>query len=301
MVSTMRRRPSGIEAVRIVGFGLLALATLSAAACGSMGPERSDPALFTWSGELKAPAAVRIQNTNGSIEVKPSEDDTVRVTAGARWHRGNPKTDLHFQVASAGSDVTICVLWSAGTCTDTESAGRHDFWKVFSKMFRGGRGTDANVTLTVFVPARVKVSASTLNGNVYVTATAPVKARTLNGNIKVATAIGPVDAETLNGGVDVRMTTLGDDGPVRAITVNGTATAYLPEKFDALVSISAANGRMGSDYAIATETASTASKRLSGTIGAGGRAVTVSTSNGTAWLHKLNADGTVAARVEAKP
>jgi hypothetical protein len=299
MVSTIRRRPGAIIAVRIVGFGLLALATLSAGGCGHMGPERFDPQVWSWSGALAAPGSVRISSTNGRIEVKPSDDDNVRVTAAARWHRGNPKTDLNFQVASSGSDVTICVLWTKGTCSQVESAGRRDVWGIISRSLR--RHTDADVTLTVFVPARVKVSASTLNGNVMVTATGPVRARTMNGNITVATAIGPVDAETMNGSVDVRMTTLGDDGPVRAVTVNGTASAYLPEKFDGQVSISTVNGRMGSDYSVPTEAAAPGAKQLHGAIGAGGRPVTVSAVNGSTWLHRLNADGTVAAAVGAKP
>jgi hypothetical protein len=299
MVSTTRHRPRATTAARIVGFGLLALATLSASACSHMGPERSDPQVWSWSGALAAPGSLQISSSNGRIEVKPSDDDTVRVTAAARWHRGNPKTDLNFQAASTGSGVAICVLWAKGSCSQAETTAGHSFWDAVSKMSR--RRTDADVTLTVFVPARVKVSASTLNGNVTVTATGPVRARTVNGSIRVATAIGPVDAETVNGSVDARMTTLGEDGPVRAVTVNGAVSAYLPEKFDGLISISVVNGRMGSDYSIATEAASTASKQLRGTIGTGGRAVTVGTVNGSAWLHKLNADGTVATAVSAKP
>lgn len=281
-------RPSYVA--RVVGFCLLAFATLVAAGCSFGGPTHTDPQLFTWNGALAAPGSLHLRSMNGAIDVQPSADDNVHVTASARWHRGNPKTDVRFNVVSAGGDVTICLLWTRGACTANRPGTANHKWS-FSKFFR--RGTDAEITLTVSVPTRVKVDASTLNGSVHVTSTAPVYARTMNGSILVATAIGPVDAQTMNGNVDIRMTTLGDDGPVRASSVNGSVNAYMPEKFDAVLALSAVNGSIGSDFAVTT-VGEKASKHLNGTIGAGGRDVKVSTINGSAWLHKLNADGTVA-------
>ncbi|HVT39265.1 MAG TPA: DUF4097 family beta strand repeat-containing protein [Gemmatimonadaceae bacterium] len=287
-----------VETARIVGFGLLAIATLSAATCNHSGPEQYDPQIFAWTGELRSPALVNVRSINGAIDLKPSTDDTLRVTASARWHRGNPKTDLKFDIATEGSNVTICVLWNRRPCSAAQGGTRSSFWTHLGQT----RSTDANVTLTVYVPARVKVDARTINGDVNVAATAPVKAKTLNGTIRVATAIGPVDAETMNGSIDIRMTTLGEDGPVRAITVNGSASAYLPESLDAMVSLSSINGRIGSDYSVSVQGVSTPAKRLAGPVGAGGREVKVSTVNGSAWLHRLHADGTIAeAAATARP
>jgi hypothetical protein len=297
MPNTTRHRAGAVETARIAGVGLLAIATLSAATCNHNGPEQYDPEIFAWRGELKAPASVNVRNINGAIDVKPSTDDSLRVTASARWHRGHPKTDLKFDVASEGSSLTICVLWSKGTCS-AQGGTRSSFWDHLGRT----RGTDANVTLTVYVPSRVKLDARTINGDVNVAATAPVKAKTLNGAIRVATAVGPVDAETMNGSIDIRMTTLGEDGPVRAVTVNGSAAAYLPESLDAAVSLSAVNGRIGSDYAVSVQGVSTPAKHLAGPVGAGGRQVKVSTVNGSAWLHRLHADGTIAdGATTAKP
>jgi hypothetical protein len=299
MPSTKRHRAGAVETARIAGVSLLAIATLSAATCNHNGPEQYDAEIFAWRGEVKAPALVNVRSVNGAIDVKPSTDDSLRVTAAARWHRGNPKTDLKFDVVTEGSNVTVCVLWSRDPCADAQHSTRTSFWD----HMRRSRSTDANVTLTVYLPARVKLDARTLNGDVNVASTAPVKAKTINGAIRVATAVGPVEAETMNGSIDVRMTTLGEDGPVRAVTVNGSASAYLPETLDAMVSLSAINGRIGTDYAIAMAAGvSTATKRLAGAVGAGGREVKVSTVNGSAWLHRLHADGTIAEAVTtAKP
>jgi DUF4097 and DUF4098 domain-containing protein YvlB len=153
----------------------------------------------------------------------------------------------------------------------------------------------------VYVPSRIKVDALTINGDVDIDATAPVKAQTVNGAVRVATAVGPVVGETVNGSVDVRMTTLGEDGPVRAETVNGSATAYLPQKLDGTVQVGALNGSVGSDFSLVSSGATEDRRSLKGAIGVGGRLIKVEAMNGSAWLHMLNADGSVAGVAAAKP
>ena len=273
-----------IDAAALVA--ALAAATLGALGCSHRGPEQFDPNIFSWSGALAAPGSVELRSINGAIEVKPSTDDNVRVEASARWHKGNPKTDLHFQVTTEGSKVRVCVLWGKGACTGT------NYKTSLSGLFTRN-GTDANVTLTVYVPTSVKVDALTVNGSVDVTSTAPVVARTVNGSVRVATAVGPVVGETVNGSVDVRMTSLGDDGPVRAETVNGSASAYLPTTANATVSLAALNGKVGSDFAVTAAAGASERRSIKGAIGTGGRVVKVESVNGSAWLHMLNSDGTV--------
>lgn len=278
------------KAARLSTLGLLVAGALSAGAChvGSSGPEQVDPAAFSWNAPVSAPQTVFVRNTNGSIEVKPSTDGNVKVTAAVRWHRGDPKKDLQFETSHDGGGVTVCALWGKGTCSPS---GYKSTSKSSSSMF--GKGTDAEVAFTVYVPAGVKVDAFTMNGSIGVASTAPVLARTMNGTIKVATSVGPVDAETVNGDVDVRMTTLGADGPVRAKSINGTVSAYLPEKLNATVDISSVLGETTSDFAGIVK--KDGDKNLSGAIGTGGRNIEVGTVTGSAALHKLKADGTVGA------
>jgi hypothetical protein len=279
------------RAARVTASGLLVVGAFSAGACyvSSSATEQVDPAAFAWNAPVSAPATVFVRNTNGSVEVKPSTDGNVRVTAEVRWKRGDPKRDLKFETAHDANGVTICAIWNGGTCS---ASGYHSTSSgLGSKLM--GHSTDASVAFTVYVPAGVKVDAFTVNGSIGVAATAPVMARTLNGTIKVATSVGPVDAETVNGDVDVRMTTLGADGPVRARSVNGAVSAYLPEKFDGTVEVSSVLGGITSDFAGATK--KDGEKTLTATIGAGGRKVDVGTVTGSAALHKLKADGTVSA------
>ena len=265
--------------------GAVLAAALMCTACTFGGSEKSDPALFTWTGPLAAPGTVHLRNLNGEIVVQPSPDSNVHVTASATWHKGNPNRDMSFQVVTSGSDLTICAIWGHGTCSAT---AYHSSSTGFSKLF--GRSTDANVTLTVLVPSRVLVDATTMNGDVNVTASAPVHARTVNGDVKVGTAVGPVDAVTVNGSVDIRMTTLTGTGSVRAESVTGDANAWLPETLDAIVSLSTVTGDVSADYGVPAVTG----KKLSATIGAGGRNVTVKSVTGSARLGRLAADGSIA-------
>jgi hypothetical protein len=275
-------------AARITAFGLLAVCALPLGACddGPSGPEQTDPAAFKWNAPVSAPMTVFIRDANGSVEVKPATGGNVEVTASVTWRRGDPKKDLKFETNNSAQGVTICALWGeGGSCEGS------NYTVKGNKMFGRSR-TDASVTFTVYVPTGVKVDIFTANGSIGVAATAPVKAQTLNGTVKVATSVGPVDAETVNGDVDVRMTTLGADGPVRAHSVNGSVAAYLPEKFDGTVDMRAVLGQATSDFTGLTK--EDGEKKLTGVIGAGGRNIDLKTVTGSAALHKLKADGTPA-------
>ena len=93
----------------------------------------------------------------------------------------------------------------------------------------------------------------------------------------------------MNGNVDIRMTTLGNDaGPVRAHSVNGSVSAYLPEKFDGTVKMETVLGQLTNDFGGTTKTDS---KDLSATVGAGGRTIDIGTVTGSAALHKLDSQG----------
>jgi hypothetical protein len=281
------------KAARAIVPGLLVVCALAASACiidnRPSGPEQVDPAAFSWNAPVDAGSTVFVRNTNGSVKVMPATGGNVTVTAEVRWRRGDPKKDVKFETAHDAAGVTVCALWGEGTCSS--GAYKTASTKLGDKIL--GHGTDAEVNFTVNVPTGVKVDVFTVNGSIGIAATAPVFARTANGSIKVATSVGPVDAETINGDVDVRMTTLTGDGPVRAHSVNGTVAAYVPEKVNGLVDISSVLGSISSDIDGLVKKGD--GKDISGTVGTGGRKISVGTVTGEASLHTLKSDGTVAA------
>jgi hypothetical protein len=261
-------------------------ALLVAAACHG---ERSNANAFNWSRELAAGGTLRIRNTNGTVSVVPSPiGRTARVQAATHWRRGNPERDLKFVAASEGNDAIICVHWGTGTCSATEYTNRRA--RGFLGMF-SGRGTDARVDFTVEVPPGTLVDVSTVNGELMVTAQSPVMARTVNGGIHVATAIGPVSAKTVNGDVDVRMTTIGGAGDVRAETTNGDASLYVPSTVEGQVTLSTTNGTPTSWFPLVSASAS--KKRLEGQLGTATRAIVAHTVNGSVTFGALDAQGKV--------
>lgn len=277
----VRSRPSPARILT----GALILIALISTGCYFGGVEKTDPEIFSWTGALAAPGTLRLRNINGPLVVTQSTDGNVHFSAAATWHKGNPKRDMTFQVVNGDGDVTICALWGSGVCS---AKSYHTNTSMWNKLL--GRSTDASIVMTVQVPASVKVDASTVNGDVTITATAPVHTRTINGSIKVGTAVGPVDAQTVNGDVDVRMTTLaaGTD-MVRAESVTGSATAWLPDKVDATVSMATVAGSLNADYGIVT-----GKNKATATLGNGGREVVVKSVTGSARVGRLAADGSIA-------
>jgi hypothetical protein len=264
----------------------LLLFLVVAAACHR---ERENLNAFSWSGDLAGGGTLRIRNTNGAVTVVPAANGkSVRVQAATHWRRGDPARDLTFAAIPEGSSVTVCAHWGTGTCSATEytSHRKRGFLGLFA-----ARGTDARVDFTVEVPAGTNVDVSTANGDLTVTAQSPVRARTANGGIRVATAIGPVTALTANGSVDVRMTTIGGPGDLRAETVNGSASLYVPSNVDGTVSMSTVNGALTSFFPLAS--AGTAKKHLEGVLGAGSRNIIVKTVNGSVTLGALDSLGKV--------
>jgi hypothetical protein len=271
-------------------FGLLALSSLALAACRHDRERREEPNAWAWQGDLAAPGVVQIRNTLGSITVEPATDNKVSVVASTSWTRGDPTKDLQFRGVVSGNTVTICAIWNRGECSAEE---------YNSRAKRGSGRSDARVAFVVKVPAGVRVDAWTLSGDVTIRAAAPVKAASVDGDILVGTSVGPVNAETLNGDVDIRMTTIGDTGAIRAVTKNGDAVAYVPEIADGRIDASTMHGEIGSDFGTSQIEAHRIGRKLETTLGAGSRTYTVQSLNGSAWLRLINADGSVAPAREA--
>jgi DUF4097 and DUF4098 domain-containing protein YvlB len=152
--------------------------------------------------------------------------------------------------------------------------------------WRGDRDDDVTVDFTVKLPRGVKVAASSVNGGVDVTgAGAQVMASTVNGRVEVSTSVGPVNASTVNGGVIARMAALPSDADMRFSTVNGSVRVVVPAQFDAEVEMSTVNGNLRTDFPM-TLSGRIDPKRISATIGKGGRRVTLRTVNGSIELEK---------------
>lgn len=240
-------------------------------AVGDEGELTNVDSTFRWDGAMTSGTNFRLYTINGPVSVEPSADGAAHVRAIKRWRHGNP-ADVRVEVVRAGSDVTVCALWTPESrCTaDGVRGDGHS----------NNRDNDTRVDFTVQLPAGVRSDLNTVNGSVTVSGvSAPVSAETVNGRIEAASVRGPVTAETVNGSIVARMDSLTGSGDLSYETVNGSITIELPASAAADVSLSTVNGSLSSDFPL-TVNGTISPRRLRAVLGGGGRKLSAETVNG---------------------
>ena len=106
----------------------------------------------------------------------------------------------------------------------------------------------------------------------------------MNGSVTVDARGGPVSAETVNGSVLARVLDLAPGAEVALESVNGSVTAMVPLTLDAELDLRTTNGRVVNDLPDAAAQSDRRSFR--GTLGAGGRRVSLRTVNGSVRLER---------------
>ncbi len=238
---------------------------------------RLTAAPWTYHAKLAPQQWVWIRNTRGSITVEPGTGDSVAVTAVRTYDSGDTAS-VQLVAAPYEGGIAICAV-AAGSdqrCGPEESGyERH-----------GPRRKDVTVDFTVRLPRRARLGAATFLGDVRVAgAHTPLELRTVSGEIDATTTQGPVRVHSVNGGVHVRITAFGDTGTVSIATINGSITAELPPELDADVEASTVNGSIMTEYPLPVSGKFTAHE-LKGRLGQGGRAVHLTTVNGSIKLKK---------------
>ena len=253
---------------------------------------------WTWDGRVESGRWFRLSSVNGPVSIERSPDNMVHVRAEKEVRSGSV-TDVAFQVIQSGGDVRICALWRRDYC---DEEGHHSRRNDDDDDRRNRR--DVRVRFIVRVPAGVRVSAGTVNGEMSVRDVSsevrastvngrvrvsnvggPVRASTVNGGIDVTTSRGPVNASTVNGGIDVRMAAISGDGEMKFNTVNGSISLEMPPSIDANVEMETMHGSISSDFPVQLS-GRFGPRHARGTIGRGGRNIELETLNGSVELRK---------------
>lgn len=252
-----------------------------AVAAGSLlvGPLRAED--FHWQGVVAAGGSVEIKGTNGGIDATGSlGSGPVEVTAVKKGRRSNP-AGVEIKVVEHAGGVTICAVYPS------RSASRPNECQPGEGGRLGAEDNDVDVHFTVKVPPGVRFVARTVNGSVDADGIGgDVDAHTVNGGIRVS-AKGLARAETVNGSIRA---ILGRGDGTEALdfkTVNGSIAVDLPGNANADVRAATVNGDIESDFPLTVKGRLT-SRRLSGTLGAGGRALNMETVNGSIRLKKVS-------------
>jgi DUF4097 and DUF4098 domain-containing protein YvlB len=229
---------------------------------------------------------VWIRDTNGAIEVQAAPDG-----AELEVHATRYGSDVRVVVVPSERGVTFCAMFH-----EDDVCGADGQYGVNGRL---GSWQTHQVHFVVRLPKGVAVDASSVNGSVDVAgASASVTARTTNGSVDAATdrgtlhasttnggvhvvsGAGPVEAQTVNGGIEARIESVNEPGAIELSSVNGSIALTLPAAVDADVTANTVSGSTQTARAL-NVTSGPAHHELRGTLGAGGRRITLGTVNGS--------------------
>ncbi len=260
-------RPTTVAPLILIA---LALGTLPAAA------QTPD---FRWHGRLAPGKRVEVKGVNGDVHAVATTGAEVVVTAAKHARRSDPD-DVKIEVIEHDGGVTICAVYPT-----PRRARRENSCEVGDHWSSNTEDNDVVVDFDVQVPAGVEFGGQTVNGEMSAEGMkADVSARTVNGSVRVTTT-GLAEAGTVNGSVYVEMGRADWDHDLDFSTVNGGITLVLPSVLNTEIRASTVNGDMTTDYPL-TITGRFGPRRMHGTIGTGGRSLSLSTVNGEIRLRK---------------
>jgi len=237
---------------------------------------------FQWRGRLAPGKTLEIKGVNGAIDASAASGDEVEVLATKRAHRSDPES-VRVQVVEHAQGVTVCAVYP-------DADGRHNECAPGRGGHMSTHDNDVEVHFTVRVPSGVALAARTVNGEVEATGLeGDVDVTTVNGSVQVSTS-GRAEAQTVNGSIRARAGRADGNADSAFKTVNGSITLSLPPDTAVNVDARTVNGEITTDFAL-TLTGTVKSgpgrpRRLSGTIGGGGRSLELETVNGSIHLRK---------------
>lgn len=234
------------------------------------GPARTSE--FRWQGAIAAGRTIEIKGVNGAIQATGTSGRQVEVVATRRGRRSAPET-VEIKTLEHEGGITICALYPS------RDSGRPNECLAGDKGRINAKNNDVSVEFVVKVPAGVRFAAHTVNGAIDASGlTADVEAETVNGSVTVQTS-GFARAETVNGSVQATMGRADWSSDLAIKTVNGSIDVTLPSTASTTVDAETVNGRIETEFAVGGGQAT--KRRLTGTIGGGGRGLSLETVNGS--------------------
>jgi hypothetical protein len=248
-------------------FPLAALAlplALAAAGCVGMGPLLGKATEdWTKTYPLAAGGEVRIDNTNGKVEIEGVDGSTVEVRAEKTAH--------------ATTDEAARQLLPRISIKEDVTPGRVSIsTERMSGVMIGAR---FEVVYHVKAPKAAVINAMTTNGAVTLKGlSGQVAARTTNGGVTGSDLTGGVEARTTNGQVSIDLASLGKD-KISLGTTNGGLTLTLSETAKADLSATCTNGGI-SVSGLKLETTEESRRHIEGRLNGGGTPIELRTTNG---------------------
>ncbi|HJZ78118.1 MAG TPA: DUF4097 family beta strand repeat-containing protein [Vicinamibacterales bacterium] len=231
---------------------------------------------FQWHGALTSGQTLEIKDINGDVRAAPSTTTDAVVTATKTARRSNP-AEVRIEVVPHSGGVTICAVYPS---PDGDEPNRCESGP---KSRSRTKNNDTTVRFDVQVPVGVAFIGRTVNGSVEGDSlNGDAEGHTVNGSVRLSTT-GTASGNTVNGSLNLTMGRTDWRDEAKFSTVNGSITLHLPAFLSANLHATTLNGEIESDFPI-TATGAINRRRIDGTIGNGGPALTLSTVNGSVKL-----------------
>ena len=233
-----------------------ALATAGLLGCGDSTGPGTVVIGDEWRGQVASGDRIEIKGVIGSIGATAASGDEV-VVSWTKLGVENDPAEVQIEVVEHADGVTICAVYP-------DVPG-----KAANECLPGDQGNmsvqnnDVEVTFTVRVPAGVDFVGRTVTGSVDITTTGLAEASTLIGSITASIGLAEWDR-------DLGFTTL-----------TGNVTVEVSANTNAEVRLSSFSGSITSDFPLSVSTGN-----MQGTIGSGGRMLTLSTFTGNVALRR---------------
>ena len=234
---------------------------------------------FNWHGRIASGKRLEVKGVNGDVRAVLSNGAEAVVNARKHSRRSDPES-VEIKVVESADGITICAVYPTPPRAREENRCEPgDSWRSSTE------NNDVVVDFEVQVPAGVEFNGQTVNGEMSAEGLkADVRASTVNGSVRVTTT-GVAEASTVNGSVYAQMGRADWNNELEFSTVNGGITLILPGSLNTEVRASTVNGEIEADWPV-TVTGRFSQRKLRGTIGNGGRALSLSTVNGEIRLRK---------------
>jgi len=257
-------------------FSLMVTMTAAAAAVGDA--HGQEP--FLWKRALAAGRTIDVRTVTGDVSATPSSSNEVEVVAMKTAGRNGAPEDVRIVVEETSSGVVICTVYPSRRGNGNGNASGCDG--------SGNTSTDRNDTRVDFevrVPRGVRFHGGSVSGDVEATGLGGfVKGSSVSGDVRISTS-DLAEASSVSGEVHVKMGRANWDGTLKFSSVSGDVVVEMPASLDADVSASTVSGEITSDWPV-TMSGRWGPRSMNGTIGRGGRQLTLSTVSGAIELRR---------------
>jgi hypothetical protein len=263
-----------------LGLGLVTLLTVPVV------PLQAQNDTFEWGGRMSSGQTLEVRGIVGNITATLGSGDRAEVVARKRGE----EDDFHqvaIEMAEAGDRIIICAVYGEWNHGEGRCHPDHDGGRDQDESSHRNVDMDVEVDFEVRLPAGVELEGMMVSGDIEAEGLrSDVSVNTVDGKISVVTT-GRAWANTVNGDIEIDM---GDfsGGDLDFHTVSGDITLWLPSNFSADVEFSSLSGDFDTDFDmnITSKKDRWVGSRIEGTIGDGGRDLSINTISGDVELRR---------------